>query len=267
MAKQQKPAIKNSFYSLYKDTINFILIILGIFVIATVISLFLIYMPIWMWYISLIIFAVVLILKFIKDNFLYVVYLLNQRRIPLPSTELKQLDIDSVEEYANYIKKMLHGYAPREDIWRRVVINTYNCFFRNNELDEFVIARPDAYGFSSYDIFIKRKDYNLIQQTYQKGQKLDKDFLIKMNQEGINMHSNLFVSPTKYKEERIINFYDLFDANFDIKDEFKVASLKNKVELKPGYKYDMYIEYYYKLMFKNTWFEEVVKTYDIKSYI
>ncbi|WP_270591810.1 hypothetical protein [Faecalibacillus intestinalis] len=267
MAKQQKPAIKNSFYSLYKDTINFILIILGIFVIATVISLFLIYMPIWMWYISLIIFAVVLILKFIKDNFLYVVYLLNQRRIPLLSTELKQLDIDSVEEYANYIKKMLHGYAPREDIWRRVVINTYNCFFRNNELDEFVIARPDAYGFSSYDIFIKRKDYNLIQQTYQKGQKLDKDFLIKMNQEGINMHSNLFVSPTKYKEERIINFYDLFDANFDIKDEFKVASLKNKVELNPGYKYDMYIEYYYKLMFKNTWFEEVVKTYDIKSYI
>ena len=119
MAKQQKPAIKNSFYSLYKDTINFILIILGIFVIATVISLFLIYMPIWMWYISLIIFAVVLILKFIKDNFLYVVYLLNQRRIPLLSTELKQLDIDSVEEYANYIKKMLHGYAPREDIWRR----------------------------------------------------------------------------------------------------------------------------------------------------
>ncbi|RHP75333.1 hypothetical protein DXA62_06250 [Coprobacillus sp. OF03-2AA] len=105
MAKQQKPAIKNSFYSLYKDTINFILIILGIFVIATVISLFLIYMPIWMWYISLIIFAVVLILKFIKDNFLYVVYLLNQRRIPLLSTELKQLDIDSVEEYANYIKK------------------------------------------------------------------------------------------------------------------------------------------------------------------
>ena len=267
MAKQQKPAIKNSFYSLYKDTINFILIILGIFVIATVISFFLIYMPIWMWYISLIIFDVVLILKFIKDNFLYVVYLLNQRRIPLLSTELKQLDIDSVEEYANYIKKMLHGYAPREDIWRRVVINTYNCFFRNNELDEFVIARPDAYGFSSYDIFIKRKDYNLIQQTYQKGQKLDKDFLIKMNQEGINMHSNLFVSPTKYKEERIINFYDLFDANFDIKDEFKVASLKNKVELKPGYKYDMYIEYYYKLMFKNTWFEEVVKTYDIKSYI
>lgn len=267
MAKQQKPAIKNSFYSLYKDTINFILIILGIFVIATVISLFLIYMPIWMWYISLIIFAVVLILKFIKDNFLYVVYLLNQRRIPLLSTELKQLDIDSVEEYANYIKKMLHGYAPRENIWRRVVINTYNCFFRNNELDEFVIARPDAYGFSSYDIFIKRKDYNLIQQTYQKGQKLDKDFLIKMNQEGINMHSNLFVSPTKYKEERIINFYDLFDANFDIKDEFKVASLKNKVELNPGYKYDMYIEYYYKLMFKNTWFEEVVKTYDIKSYI
>lgn len=267
MAKQQKPAIKNSFYSLYKDTINFILIILGIFVIATVISLFLIYMPIWMWYISLIIFAVVLILKFIKDNFLYVVYLLNQRRIPLLSTELKQLDIDSVEEYANYIKKMLHGYAPREDIWRRVVINTYNCFFRNNELDEFVIARPDAYGFSSYDIFIKRKDYNLIQQTYQKGQKLDKDFLIKMNQEGINMHSNLFVSPTKYKEERIINFYDLFDANFDIKDEFKVASLKNKVELNPGYKYDMYIDYYYKLMFKNTWFEEVVKTYDIKSYI
>lgn len=267
MAKQQKPAIKNSFYSLYKDTINFILIILGIFVIATVISLFLIYMPIWMWYISLIIFAVVLILKFIKDNFLYVVYLLNQRRIPLLSTELKQLDIDSVEEYANYIKKMLHGYAPREDIWRRVVINTYNCFFRNNELDEFVIARPDAYGFSSYDIFIKRKDYNLIQQTYQKGQKLDKDFLIKMNQEGINMHSNLFVSPTKYKEERIINFYDLFDANFDIKDEFKVASLKNKVELNPGYKYDMYIEYYYKLMFKNTWFEEVVKTYDFISYI
>ena len=267
MAKQQKPAIKNSFYSLYKDTINFILIILGIFVIATVISLFLIYMPIWMWYISLIIFAVVLILKFIKDNFLYVVYLLNQRRIPLLSTELKQLDIDSVEEYANYIKKMLHGYAPREDIWRRVVINTYNCFFRNNELDEFVIARPDAYGFSSYDIFIKRKDYNLIQQTYQKGQKLDKDFLIKMNQEGINMHSNLFVSPTKYKEERIINFYDLFDANFDIKDEFKVASLKNKVELNPGYKYDVYIDYYYKLMFKNTWFEEVVKTYDIKSYI
>ena len=64
-----------------------------------------------------------------------------------------------------------------------------------------------------------------------------------------------------------INFYDLFDANFDIKDEFKVASLKNKVELNPGYKYDMYIEYYYKLMFKNTWFEEVVKTYDIKSYI
>ena len=267
MANQQKPAIKNSFYSLYKDTINFILIILGIFVIATVISLFLIYMPIWMWYISLIIFAVVLILKFIKDNFLYVVYLLNQRRIPLLSTELKQLDIDSVEEYANYIKKMLHGYAPREDIWRRVVINTYNCFFRNNELDEFVIARPDAYGFSSYDIFIKRKDYNLIQQTYQKGQKLDKDFLIKMNQEGINMHSNLFVSPTKYKEERIINFYDLFDANFDIKDEFKVASLKNKVELNPGYKYDMYIEYYYKLMFKNTWFEEVVKTYDFISYI
>lgn len=267
MAKQQKPAIKNSFYSLYKDTINFILIILGIFVIATVISLFLIYMPIWMWYISLIIFAVVLILKFIKDNFLYVVYLLNQRRIPLLSTELKQLDIDSVEEYANYIKKMLHGYAPREDIWRRVVINTYNCFFRNNELDEFVIARPDEYGFSSYDIFIKRKDYNLIQQTYQKGQKLDKDFLIKMNQEGINMHSNLFVRPTKYKEERIINFYDLFDANFDIKDEFKVASLKNKVELKPSYKYDMYMDYYYKLMFKNTWFEEVCKTYDIKSYI
>ena len=198
MAKQQKPAIKNSFYSLYKDTINFILIILGIFVIATVISLFLIYMPIWMWYISLIIFAVVLILKFIKDNFLYVVYLLNQRRIPLLSTELQQLGINSVEEYANYTKKLLHGYAPREDIWRRVVINTYNCFFRNNELDEFVIARPDEYGFSSYDIFIKRKDYNLIQQTYQKGQKLDKDFLIKMNQEGINMHSNLFVSPTKY---------------------------------------------------------------------
>ena len=88
-----------------------------------------------------------------------------------------------------------------------------------------------------------------------------------MNQEGINMHSNLFVRPTEYKEERIINFYDLFDANFDIKDEFKVASLKNKVELNPGYKYDMYIDYYYKLMFKNTWFEEVVKTYDIKSYI
>lgn len=269
MAKQQKPAIKNSFYSLYKDTINFILIILGIFFVATVISLFLIYMPIWMWYISSIIFAVVLILKFIKDSFPYVVYLLNQRRIPLLSTELQQLSIDSVEEYANYIKKMLHGYAPREDIWRRVVINTYNCFFRNNELDEFIIVRPDEYGYgiNSRDIFIKRKDYNLIQQTYQKGQKLDKDFLIKMNQEGIDIHNNLFVSPTKFKKERIVNFYDLFDADFDIKDEFKVASLKNKVELNSGYKYDIYVEYYYKLMFKNTWFEEVVKQYDIKSYI
>ena len=122
MAKQQKPAIKNSFYSLYKDTINFILIILGIFVIATVISLFLIYMPIWMWYISLIIFAVVLILKFIKDNFLYVVYLLNQRRIPLLSTELKQLDIDSVEEYANYIMEFNMADTDELKAGQRIIV-------------------------------------------------------------------------------------------------------------------------------------------------
>ena len=56
-------------------------------------------------------------------------------------------------------------------------------------------------------------------------------------------------------------------THLDVYKRQKVASLKNKVELKPSYKYDMYIDYYYKLMFKNTWFEEVCKTYDIKSYI
>lgn len=260
MAKQQKPAIKNSFYSLYKDTINFILIILGIFVIATVISLFLIYMPIWMWYISLIIFDVVLILKIIKDNFFYVAYLLNQRRIPLLSTELQQLGINSVEEYANYTKKLLHGYPPRKDIWIKIVINTYNCFFKDNNSNEFIIVRPNenGYGLHSQDIFMKRKDYNLIQETYKKGQKLDEDFLTKMNQKGIDMYNALLVSPIKFKEERIIGFYDLFDADFDIKDEIKVASIKNKVEFKDDNKY-FYVKCYYKLMFENTWFYEIEK--------
>lgn len=263
MAKQQKPAIKNSFYSLYKKTIDSILICLGVVVGGVAISLFLVYFifytPKLMYIICLIIISI-LVLKIIKDNFFYVAYLLNQRRIPLLSTELQQLGINSVEEYANYTKKLLHGYPPRKDIWIKIVINTYNCFFKDNNSNEFIIVRPNenGYGLHSQDIFMKRKDYNLIQETYKKGQKLDEDFLTKMNQKGIDMYNALLVSPIKFKEERIIGFYDLFDADFDIKDEIKVASIKNKVEFKDDNKY-FYVKCYYKLMFENTWFDEIEK--------
>lgn len=263
MAKQQKPAIKNSFYSLYKETIDIILLCLGVVVGGVAISLLLVYFIIYMpklIYITCLIIISILVLKLIKDNFFYVAYLLNQRRIPLLSTELQQLGINSVEEYANYTKKLLHGYPPRKDIWIKIVINTYNCFFKDNNLDEFIIVRPDenGYGFHSNDIFMKRKDYNLIQQAYKKGQKLDEDFLTKMNQKGIDMYNALLVSPIKFKEERIIGFYDLFDADFDIKDEIKVALIKNKVEFKDDNKY-FYTKCYYKLMFENTWFYEIEK--------
>lgn len=256
MAKQRKPAIKNSFYSLYKDAIN---LILGLFSLCAVVftGYYIInnateeIMMLALGIISCIILTA-LVLRIVIILCPYVAFLLNQRRVPLLAEELKQLGINSVKEYVEYLEKLLYGHMPKEDIFIRIVINTYFHFFSK---EEFILARPDGYGFKCGDVCIKKKDFDLIKSC----KKYKKGFLEELQQYGIDKDSTIYTNPNYFKESNIVHFEELFDANFDIRDEVRVSSLQNEIKLSKNDYNDLYFEEFYRTFFADTWLEKYKK--------
>lgn len=251
MAKQRKPAIKNSFYSLYKDVINLFLALLSLWVIVLGGYYIIDHVTEEMIMTAIIIVNCIILIVFVLRIVCpYIAFLLNQRRIPLLAEELEQLGIDSVKEYAEYLKKLLHGYMPREDIFIRIVINTYFHFLVQ---DEFILAKPDGYGYHCDNVCIKKKDFDLIKSC----KKYNKDFIEELEQYGIDKESAIYTRPKYFKESNIVHFDELFDAKFDIKDEVKVSSLQNEIELTEYGRF--YFEEFYKTFFIDTWLEKFQK--------
>ena len=131
-----KPSIKNSFYQLYKkqiDTIGKCIgVILGVGAFAGGI-----------YYVSKYVKLDIVVCLFLFVNgavFLatfglalfgiaqFVMFALNQRRIPLTASEFKQIGIETIDEYTDYLFKLLHGITPNEEVFKRIVIGAYLQF-------------------------------------------------------------------------------------------------------------------------------------------
>lgn len=139
----RKPSIKNSFYQLYKKQINMIgkvvSVALGIGAVGGGLYAISKYTKLD---IVLCIFLVGNGLVFLTAfGFVlyglsqYIMFMFNQRRIPLTSAEFKKFGIKTAEEYSTFLFDLLHGIMPNTEILNRIVISGVMQFKRDDLMD------------------------------------------------------------------------------------------------------------------------------------
>lgn len=138
----KKPSIKNSFYQLYKKQIAIISKSIGALacVVATGFGLYKLSK-----YVNLAVLIFILmnsIALLAAAGFMvyglsqFVMFMFNQRRIPLTTAEFKEFGITSIEEYSDFLFNLLHGIAPNKEILNRIIISGTLQFRKSDFIDD-----------------------------------------------------------------------------------------------------------------------------------
>lgn len=135
----KKPQIKNSFYKLYKKIIDKILKFSGCLTGSILTGLLFVWIGKILhlkWQEALLAFCLLLagaiiLYYFISASSDFIVFILNQRRMPLSEEELKEFQFTNTSEYAQYLQGFLRGFNPREDLYIRIIITSALYFTKD----------------------------------------------------------------------------------------------------------------------------------------
>lgn len=167
----KKPQIKNSFYKLYKEIIDKILKFSGCFTGLLLTGLLFIWIGKILhlkWQEALLVLcillaSVIILYYFISASRDFIVFILNQRRIPLSVEELKEFQFTNPAEYAQYLQGFLRGFNPREDLYLRIII-TASLYFTTNTFSNLE-ALKNIFEFSMDNITDINSEIKIINQV------------------------------------------------------------------------------------------------------